>query len=105
MSVWHEGKVLAALVIGRTSRAPIAIACIEPLERHNMSVAQQRPMTATEWALMLLLALLWGGSFFFVGVAVKQLPPLTIVAARVSMAAALLWLAAPLTGLLPRKLT
>jgi drug/metabolite transporter (DMT)-like permease len=60
-------------------------------------------MTATEWSLMLLLALLWGGSFFFVGVAVRELPPLTIVAARVSIAAAILWLSAPLTGLAAGK--
>ncbi len=59
----------------------------------------QRPMTSFEWTLLLFLSLLWGGSFFFVGVAVKELPPLTIVAARVSIATALLWLTAPLTGL------
>jgi drug/metabolite transporter (DMT)-like permease len=63
-----------------------------------MNPSAQRAMTATEWGLLLLLSLLWGGSFFFVGVAVKALPPLTIVAARVSIAAALLWLAAPLAG-------
>src|SRR5271154_3320979 len=45
-----------------------------------MSIVQQRPMTSREWGLLLLLSLLWGGSFFFVGVAVKALPPLTIVA-------------------------
>jgi drug/metabolite transporter (DMT)-like permease len=68
-----------------------------------MSAAQQRPMTSSEWGLLLLLSLLWGGSFFFVGVAVKELPPLTIVAARVTLAAALLWLSAPLTGLSPKR--
>ena len=61
-------------------------------------------MTPYEWGLLLLLSLLWGGSFFFVGVAVKELPPLTIVAARVSIAAALLWASGPLTGLAPRKI-
>ena len=61
-------------------------------------------MTPTEWGLLLLLSLMWGGSFFFIGVAVKALPPLTIVAARVSIAAALLWLAAPLTGVSPARL-
>jgi drug/metabolite transporter (DMT)-like permease len=40
------------------------------------------------------LSLMWGGSFFFIGVAVKALPPFTIVAARVSIAATLLRLAA-----------
>jgi drug/metabolite transporter (DMT)-like permease len=61
-------------------------------------------MTPFEWGLLLLLSVLWGGSFFFVGVAVKELPPFTIVAARVSIAAALLWLTAPATGLSPQKI-
>lgn len=65
--------------------------------------AQQRPMTALEWGLLLLLSLLWGGSFFFVGVAVHALPPLTIVAVRVGIAAALLWATAGLTGLSARR--
>jgi drug/metabolite transporter (DMT)-like permease len=68
-----------------------------------MAAVPQRAMTTGEWGLLLLLSLLWGGSFFFIGVAVKELPPLTIVAARVSLAAALLWLAAPLTGLSPGR--
>ncbi len=63
-----------------------------------MNADAQRAMTATEWGLLLLLSLMWGGSFFFIGIAVKTLPPFVIVAARVSIAAALLWLAAPLTG-------
>jgi drug/metabolite transporter (DMT)-like permease len=62
----------------------------------------QRPMTVSEWGLLLFLSLLWGGSFFFVGVAVKALPPFTIVAARVGIAAALLWSTARLTGMSPR---
>lgn len=69
-----------------------------------MTVPSQRAMTAAEWGLLLLLSLLWGGSFFFVGVAVKALPSFTIVAARVTIAAALLWLAAPLTGVSSRRL-
>ena len=70
----------------------------EEAEKVAMNANAQRAMTATEWGLLLLLSLMWGGSFFFIGVAVKALPPFTIVAARVSIAAALLWLAAPLTG-------
>ncbi len=38
-------------------------------------------MTAAEWALLVGLSVLWGGSFLFVGVAVAELPPLTIVVA------------------------
>ena len=44
-------------------------------------------MGAIEWLLLLILSVLWGGSFFFVGVAVKTLPPFTIVALRVGLAA------------------
>ena len=38
----------------------------------------------------MLLSVLWGGAFFFVGVAVVELPPLTVVLARVGIAAAIL---------------
>ena len=54
-----------------------------------MNPHAQRAMTANEWGLLLLLSLMWGGSFFFIGVAVKGLPPFTIVAARVCIAATL----------------
>jgi hypothetical protein len=37
-----------------------------------MTVAQ-RPMTAREWGLLALLSLLWGGSYLFVGVAVREI--------------------------------
>lgn len=47
-------------------------------------------MQAKEWSLLLLLSLVWGGSFFFQAVAVRELPPLTIVAARVGLAAIIL---------------
>jgi drug/metabolite transporter (DMT)-like permease len=63
----------------------------------------QRAMTPREWGLLALLSLLWGGSFFFVAVAVKELPPLTLVALRVGMAAALMWASAPLIGVSPPK--
>ena len=47
--------------------------------------------------------MLWGGSFFFTGIAVKELPPLTIVVLRVGLAAAMLYLALRLLGVsLPR---
>jgi drug/metabolite transporter (DMT)-like permease len=68
-----------------------------------MTVAAQRPMTAREWGLLALLSLLWGGSFFFVAVAVKELPPLTLVSLRVGLAAALLWASAPLIGVSPPR--
>ena len=40
--------------------------------------------------MLLILSVLWGGSFFFIGVAVKELPPLTIMMLRVGIAALIL---------------
>jgi drug/metabolite transporter (DMT)-like permease len=40
--------------------------------------------------LLIFLSILWGGSFFFTGAAVRELPPLTIVLARVALGAAFL---------------
>ena len=42
-------------------------------------------MGATEWAMLIALSVLWGGSFFFNGVAVRELPSLTIVWLRVAI--------------------
>ena len=47
-------------------------------------------MRATDWLLLVLLSVLWGGSFFFAAIAVRDIPPLTLVLARVAVAAALL---------------
>jgi drug/metabolite transporter (DMT)-like permease len=44
-------------------------------------------MTVVEWGLLLLLSVLWGGSFFFSKVALQELPPFTLVLARVGIAA------------------
>jgi drug/metabolite transporter (DMT)-like permease len=63
-----------------------------------LSNAIHQSMTPLEWAMLLALSVLWGGSFFFVGVAVGELPPLTIVLLRVGLAAAGLWLIAFVLG-------
>ena len=62
-------------------------------------------MSARNWGLLLLLALLWGSSFFFYKVLVAVLPPITVVLGRVGLAAVAmnLWLLAqgqamPLSG-------
>ncbi len=47
-------------------------------------------MSVVEWGLIIILSILWGGSFFFVGVAVREVTPLTIVWCRVSFAAVIL---------------
>ena len=44
-------------------------------------------MTPREWGMLLILSILWGGSFYFVGVAVAELPTFTIVFLRVGIAA------------------
>ena len=49
-----------------------------------------RPMTALEWTMLLVLSALWGGSFFFNAVAVRELPVFTVVVARVSLGALIL---------------
>jgi drug/metabolite transporter (DMT)-like permease len=43
--------------------------------------------------------MLWGGSFFFTGVALTALPPFTLVVLRVGLAAVILNLAVPMLGL------
>lgn len=60
-------------------------------------------MGLREWAMLIVLSVLWGGSFFFVGVAVTDLPPLTIVLLRVGLAAIALWSIALIMGLRPPK--
>ena len=44
-------------------------------------------MSLGSWLTLIVLSILWGGSFFFVGVAVDALPLLTIVILRVGLAA------------------
>ncbi|MBB3390018.1 drug/metabolite transporter (DMT)-like permease [Rhizobium sp. BK275] len=47
---------------------------------------EQRMSTLT-WGLLALLGLIWGGSFFFARIAVAEVPPLTLVFLRLSIAA------------------
>jgi drug/metabolite transporter (DMT)-like permease len=47
-------------------------------------------MGIRERGLILILSAIWGGSFFFVGVAVKEMTPLTIVLCRVGLASMIL---------------
>jgi drug/metabolite transporter (DMT)-like permease len=52
--------------------------------------SSSRPMTTLEWAMLIALASVWGGSFFFNAVAVRELPVFTVVVSRVVMAALIL---------------
>ncbi len=49
-------------------------------------------MNGSDWAILLVLAVIWGGAFFFIGVAVRHVPPLTYVWLRLSIAAAAMWI-------------
>jgi drug/metabolite transporter (DMT)-like permease len=51
---------------------------------------KQDPSLATEIALLVLLSFIWGGSFTLIKIAVETIPPATVVATRVTVAAVLL---------------
>ncbi len=60
-------------------------------------------MDGTEWVLLLILSLLWGGSFLFAKIAVGELPPMTVAFLRVSIAALTLYAVVRSLGLaMPR---
>jgi drug/metabolite transporter (DMT)-like permease len=70
-----------------------------------MSEGDARAMRAGEWGLLVFLSGLWGGSFFFVEVALVELPPVTTVALRVAGGALVLLAVLRLAGVaLPRGL-
>ena len=48
-------------------------------------------MDRQTWLLLILLSVLWGGSFYFVSIALCELPPMTLAFGRVALAAALLY--------------
>ncbi len=61
-------------------------------------------MSLRDWSLLIALSILWGGSFFFVRVALDGVPPLTLVLARVMIASAVLLLLLRATGeAMPRR--
>lgn len=48
-------------------------------------------MSREDWAILLTLSVIWGGSFFFIEIAIRTVQPLTLVLIRVAIAAAFLW--------------
>jgi drug/metabolite transporter (DMT)-like permease len=70
---------------GRKARdaVPVPVAYAAPMIRSVMN--------RSDWATLLVLALIWGGAFFFIGVAVRHVPPLTYVWLRLSIAALGMW--------------
>ncbi|MCW3845699.1 DMT family transporter [Sphingomonas sp. LB-2] len=64
-----------------------------------------RTMNLADWATLVALATLWGGSFFFIAIALRGFSPLTLVFARTAIGAVLLWgVAAALGKAMPRDL-
>ncbi len=55
-------------------------------------------MSATDWAILGALSLLWGGSFFFLEIMLRAWPPFTVVLARVGFGALVLWVYMRATG-------
>ncbi|MBL6951029.1 MAG: DMT family transporter [Alphaproteobacteria bacterium] len=55
-------------------------------------------MSPLEWGLLVTLSVLWGGSFFFNGIAVRELPTFTVVVVRVALAALILLVVMGITG-------
>jgi drug/metabolite transporter (DMT)-like permease len=55
-----------------------------------MNRSTNKVMGLFEWLMLIVLAAIWGGSFFFGKVAVAELPPFTIVLGRVGIAALVL---------------
>jgi drug/metabolite transporter (DMT)-like permease len=61
---------------------------------------------ARDWSLLAVLSILWGGSFFFNGAALRELPPLTLVLLRVALGAAILLPLLPMQGIrFPKGMT
>ena len=50
------------------------------------ALSANRAMILLECVMLLTLSLVWGGSYFFVALAVTALPPLTIAMCRVEIA-------------------
>jgi drug/metabolite transporter (DMT)-like permease len=84
---------------GITATTPLSATESEPSKRGGQPIH-----LALEIGLLTLLSLIWGSSFTLIKVTVDTIPPFTITAARVAIAAFLLVLAAKLRGLsLPRE--
>src|SRR5262249_1670363 len=63
-----------------------------------------KPVPVLEFGLLLLLGILWGIPYALTKIALETIPPITLTAARVALAAVALWIIAILLGRqLPRR--
>jgi len=69
-------------------RNPADAGVTQASNKHAMIRSQ---MNRGDWLILLVLAVIWGGAFFFIGVAVRHVPPLTYVWLRLTIGAAGLW--------------
>lgn len=70
-----------------------------------MATQPRKAMNPVEWALLIVLSVLWGGSFFFSKIAIAELQPFSTVLGRVALAAIALVVLVYARGLrLPRTL-
>ena len=68
-----------------------------PASAHDEHMIRAQ-MNGSDWLILGTLAIIWGGAFFFIGVAVRHVQPLTYVWLRLSIAAAALWIYLHLKG-------
>src|SRR6478672_9779227 len=61
-----------------------------PVARHDAHMIRVQ-MNRSDWLILATLAVIWGGAFFFIGVAVRHVQPLTYVWLRLTIAAAAMW--------------
>lgn len=74
------------------------------MSTQGLQATSAQTALACEIALLLLLSLIWGSSFTLIKMAIASVPPFTMVAARVTLAAGLLLLIAAAQGhALPRQ--
>lgn len=69
----------------RNPRDDVAVSAAYGAPMINLALGRR------EWLILLVLALVWGGAFFFIGVAVRFVEPFTYVWLRMSIAAVALW--------------
>jgi len=55
-----------------------------------MEAMKMSSMKPSEWGMLILLSIFWGGSFFFVEIALRDFRPFTVVFLRVTLAALIL---------------
>lgn len=93
---------MLARAVDVRQNCPMATLEQDVFDRKSRDAAHAKPgyavpminsmMNGREWGILLALAVIWGGAFFFIKVAVTHVEPLTYVWLRLTIAAAALWL-------------